>query len=192
MINIAFLCSGNGSTMQAVIDACKNEELAATPCIVITDNAEAQALERAKLEWIPFVHFGNGRYSDEDHLDAAICARLRQFQTDIVVLAGYLKRVGPRVLERYDGRIINIHPSLLPKYGGKGWYGRRVHEAVLASGDRETGVTVHFVDEGYDTGEIIAQGRVPVMEWDTVDDLEARVKAKGNEVLIEVLNEMAK
>ena len=124
-------------------------------------------------------------------MDQAILERLKEAQVDIVLLAGYLKKLGPRVLAEFGGRILNTHPALLPKFGGKGMYGSRVHEAVLASGDTETGVSIHLVDAEYDTGRVLAQCRVPVMPGDSVADLASRVQAREREFVVETLAKLA-
>jgi phosphoribosylglycinamide formyltransferase-1 len=124
-------------------------------------------------------------------VDEAILAELRRHAVDLVLLLGYMKLLGPKTTAAYRGRILNTHPALLPKHGGKGMYGARVHEAVLAAGDTETGVTVHLVDEEYDHGEIVAQCRVRVEPDDTVESLSARVLEREHEFLVETLQAMA-
>ncbi len=123
-------------------------------------------------------------------LDQAITDALKKHQVDLVVLAGYMKKLGPVTLAAYQGRVINIHPALLPKYGGKGMYGIHVHEAVLAAGETETGVTVHLVDDHYDGGAILAQRRVPVNSDDTADSLAARVLEVEHEFYVETLGKI--
>jgi phosphoribosylglycinamide formyltransferase-1 len=120
----------------------------------------------------------------------AILHTLQEHKVDLVILAGYMKLIGPQTLERYRGRILNIHPALLPKFGGKGLYGRAVHEAVLAAGERVTGVTIHLADERYDRGPIIAQCEVPVAEDDTPDSLSARVLEREHEFFVETLQKI--
>ena len=110
---------------------------------------------------------------------------------DVVVLAGYMKMLGPAVLSRYDGQVLNVHPALLPKFGGKGMYGRRVHEAVLAAGESVTGATVHVVDAEYDLGPVVAQREVPVLPDDTVESLSARVLEREHELLVQTLRKVA-
>ncbi len=184
---LGFLASHRGSNMQAVIDACKHGVLAARPAVVISNNHESEALQRAARAGIPGYHLSTRTHSDPDALDAAILEVLVRHQVGLVVLAGYMKRVGPRVLTQFPGRVINIHPALLPRYGGAGMYGEHVHRAVLAAGERETGVTIHRVDAQYDQGAIIAQSRVPVLEGDTVTVLAARVLAEEHRLLVETL-----
>ncbi|MDD2764072.1 MAG: phosphoribosylglycinamide formyltransferase [Opitutaceae bacterium] len=187
-MNIAFLASHGGSNMQAVIDACKAGRLDARPVVVICNNAGAPALDRAARAGIPGYHLCVGRRCpDEAALDREILATLRRHAADLIVLAGYMKKIGPTVLAAYRGRIVNIHPALLPRFGGRGMYGRHVHAAVLAAGERETGVTVHLIDENYDTGPILAQVTVPVRPDDTVDSLAARVLEREHVILSETL-----
>jgi phosphoribosylglycinamide formyltransferase-1 len=127
-------------------------------------------------------------HPDPDALDLAIRDVLAAHGVDLVLLTGYLKKLGPRTLERFAGRVLNIHPALLPKYGGQGMYGQHVHAAVLAAGDAETGVTIHVVDAEYDHGRIVAQCRVPVVAGDTVETLAARVLAREHAFIVETLD----
>ncbi len=120
-------------------------------------------------------------------MDTEILNLLRQHRADLIVLAGYMRKLGPMTLAEYKGRVLNIHPALLPKHGGQGMYGRAVHEAVLAGHEQETGVTIHLVDAEYDQGAIIAQTRVPVLDTDTVETLAARVLETEHRFLVETL-----
>lgn len=190
-MNLGFLASGRGSNMQAVIDACKSGRLDATPRIVISNNSTSGALERAKREGIPYAHLSSVTHPDPSELDRAILATLREHDVDLVILAGYMRKIGPQTLGAYAGRIVNIHPALLPRFGGRGMYGTRVHEAVLASGAEETGVTVHLVDAQYDHGPILAQRRVPVRPGDTAETLAARVLEQEHDLLVETLVRIA-
>jgi phosphoribosylglycinamide formyltransferase-1 len=161
--------------MQAIIDACKSGKLQATPAVVISNNSDSGAIARAETEGIPYYYLSGKTHPEPEELDRAILETFLRHSVDIIVLAGYMKKLGPKTLSRFRGRILNIHPALLPKYGGKGMYGIRVHEAVIAAGEKESGVSIHFVDENYDTGTIIAQTRVPVMPDDTPETLAARI-----------------
>ncbi len=174
-MNIGFLASHGGSNMQAIIDACKAGRLNANPAVVISNNGDSRALERAATEGIPGYYLSSKTHPEPNDLDQAILAALMLHRVDIVALAGYMKKLGPKTLACFKGRILNIHPALLPKFGGQGMYGIRVHEAVLAAGEKESGVTVHLVDEEYDRGPILAQTRVPVMPGDTPEKLAERV-----------------
>jgi phosphoribosylglycinamide formyltransferase-1 len=186
-IHLAFFASHQGSNMQAVIDACKSGRLKARPCVVISNNGDSEALTRAKREGIPAYHLSSKTHPDPEQLDQTIMRTLVDHGTDLVLLAGYMKKLEPLTLDAFQGRILNIHPALLPKYGGQGMYGRNVHEAVLQAGETETGVTIHLVDGTYDHGAIVAQCRVPVEQNDTVETLSERVLKREHEFLVETL-----
>ena len=160
--------SGRGSNLQALLRATEADGPAEI-VLVITDKPEASGLDHARRRGIPVTVLADAG-APEEWLQS-----LHEKKIDLLVLAGYLKLVPAAVVAAYRGRIMNTHPSLLPAFGGKGMYGDRVHRAVLASGARETGVTIHLVDEAYDRGPILAQSRVPIREGDTAEDLAARV-----------------
>lgn len=189
-LRLGFLASHGGSNMQAIIDACKTGRLDAKPCVVISNNSDSMALQRARHEGIPHYHISSvthpGSLEDEEILRV-----LKRHGVDTVILAGYMKILGPATLRAYRGRILNIHPALLPKFGGKGMYGKRVHEAVLAAGEKVTGVSIHIVDENYDAGPIINQCQVPVHEGDTVDSLAERVLKHEHVLYAETLQKIA-
>jgi phosphoribosylglycinamide formyltransferase-1 len=189
-LHLGFLASHGGSNMQAIIDACKAGRLDAKPCVVVSNNSEAMALQRAKNEGIPSYHISTATHPGPLE-DEEILRVLRQHGVDTVILAGYMKMLGPATLRAYRGRILNIHPALLPKFGGKGMYGKRVHEAVLAAGEKVTGVSIHIVDEHYDAGPIIAQCQVPVLPGDTVDSLAERVLKHEHALYAETLQKIA-
>lgn len=188
---MGFLASHEGSNMQAIIDACNSGRLDAEPRVVISNNSSSPAIERARREGIPYFHLSSRTHPMPENLDGAILDALEAHQVNLVVLAGYMKRLGRQTLSRYPGRILNIHPALLPMYGGKGMFGKRVHEAVLAAGERVTGVTIHKVDQHYDHGEIVAQCEVPVAEGDTVDSLSERVLQCEHEFYVETLQRVS-
>ena len=177
MVNISVLVSGGGTNLQALIDKVESGELAGAEIVQVISSREGVfALERAAKAGI------KGKViKDTDGLLEA----LAEENTDLVVLAGYMKVLAPPVIDAYRGRIINIHPSLIPKYCGKGFYGKRVHQAVLDGGETVSGATVHFVDEGVDTGEIILQREVPVEPGDTAETLAARVLKTEHVILAE-------
>ena len=168
---LAVLASGRGSNLQAIIEHFDSlaRERVAKVALVASNRADSPALIRAATASIDIAHFNAADDGSE------LLALLHKFRIDLVVLAGYLKRIQPKVIREYAGRIINIHPALLPAFGGEGMYGARVHEAVIASGARESGVTVHVVDDEYDRGPIVAQWRVPVNQSDTAESLAKRV-----------------
>ncbi len=190
-LELGFLASHGGTNMQAIIDACKEGRLRAEPRVVISNNSGSGALERAGREDIPAHHLSNRTHPDPGELDKAILATLQQHQVELVCLAGYMKRLGPATLSAYRGRILNIHPALLPKFGGRGFYGDAVHKAVLAAGEMESGASVHLVDEEYDHGPILAQRRVGVRPDDTPDTLAARVLEQEHVLYAETLQQIA-
>ncbi|HYL79216.1 MAG TPA: phosphoribosylglycinamide formyltransferase [Candidatus Acidoferrum sp.] len=189
-LHLGFLASHGGSNMQAIIDACKAGRLCAKPCVVISNNSDSMALQRAKSEGIPAHHISSQTHPG-DAEDREILRVLRLHGVDTVILAGYMKRLGPLTLADYRRRILNIHPALLPRFGGQGMYGRHVHEAVLAAGEKVTGVTVHVIDEHYDTGPILNQCRVPVEPGDTVETLSARVLKHEHRLYVETLQKIS-
>lgn len=176
--------------MQSIIDACRQGQLHAIPAVVISNNGDSAALDRAASEAIPAYHISSRNFPDPDLLDRTMRDTLQKHEVDLVVLAGFMKRIGPATLKAYSGRIINIHPALLPKYGGKGMYGNKVHEQVLASGDTETGVTIHVVTDEYDAGPILAQRKLPVHRGDTVDSLAQRTLAVEHELYVDTLQKI--
>jgi phosphoribosylglycinamide formyltransferase-1 len=184
---IAILASHEGSVLQAVLDATQDNSLDARVNVVISNNSNSGALRRARNASVPTAHLSGKTHPRPADLDLAIANLLRDQQTNLVLLAGYMKRLGPITLDAFAGHIINTHPSLLPRYGGLGLYGLRVHEAVLASGDAETGATVHIVENDYDSGPILAQTRIDVRPDDTAQRLERRVKCCERELLLNTL-----
>ncbi|MCX7908540.1 MAG: phosphoribosylglycinamide formyltransferase [Ignavibacteria bacterium] len=189
---IGFLASHNGSNMQAIIDAIKRGELDAIPAVVISNNSNAFALERARKEGIPAYHISSKQFPNEEELDKEILNTLLKHNVNIVCLAGYMKKVGPKVLNYFKNRVLNIHPALLPKFGGKGMYGKFVHEAVLKSGEKISGCTVHLVDEIYDHGKILGQRIVPVLPNDTIETLAERILEQEHKLYPEILQKIAK
>ena len=190
-LRIGVLASHGGSNMQAIIDRIEAGELAGTVVLVISNNSRSGALERARRHELPYVHLSGKTHPEPGELDAAICDALTTAEANVVVLAGYMKKIGPRMLEAFRGRILNIHPALLPKHGGKGMYGIRPHESVLAAGDTESGATVHAVDERYDHGPVLRQRKVPVCDGDTPETLRDRVLAEEYVIYAEVLADVA-
>ena len=162
MKKLGILVSGRGSNMVAIADACEQGDLSASVELVISNNKDSLALVSAQEKNIKTAHIGSSNYPDPDALDMAMTDALNKHHIDLVLLAGYMKKIGPKVLSSYRGRIINIHPSLLPKFGGKGMFGINVHRAVLAAGEKESGVTIHLVDGEYDQGAILAQQTVSI------------------------------
>lgn len=175
-MRVAVAVSGRGSNLEALLRAL-GPAAPARVALVLSDRAEAGALAVARTHGVAAEVLANPA-DGADWLE-----RLERHRIDLLVLAGYLKLVPAPVIARYPDRIVNVHPALLPAFGGRGMYGRRVHAAVLASGTRESGATVHLVDEAYDRGAILAQGRVPVLPDDTPESLAARVLAVEHRLL---------
>lgn len=171
------MVSGSGTNLQALIDGVKSGRIEnARIVLVLSSKKDVYALDRAHRAGISTVVISKTDYPNEKEKADAIISALAAAQTDLVVTAGYISLLDKSVCTAYKGRMINIHPSLLPRHGGIGYYGLRVHEAVIAAGDGETGATVHYVDdEGIDSGEIILQESIPVLEGDTPETLQKRV-----------------
>jgi len=174
-LRLGFLSSHSGTNMQAIFDAVLAGRLKAELSVVISNNANSTTFERAKRYCIPWKHLSSKTHSNADDLDRAILTTLSEHDVNLVILAGYMKRLGPKTINHFKNKILNIHPALLPKFGGKGMHGKYVHEAVLASGDKVTGVTIHIVDEDYDRGPVVAQRKVSILEGDTATSLADRV-----------------
>jgi phosphoribosylglycinamide formyltransferase-1 len=192
MLRLGFLASGSGTNMQAILDASRSGRLSQVePVVVISNNSSSGALQRSSAAGLPTYHLSSATHPEPRALDEAIATALTDHDVSVVALAGYMKMIGPVTLARFRGRILNIHPALLPKYGGRGFYGRAVHEAVLAAGETESGVTVHVVDEVYDHGPILAQARVPVLTGDTPNSLAARVLEQEHTLYTETLQRIA-
>jgi phosphoribosylglycinamide formyltransferase-1 len=177
--------------MRAIVAAIRTGELAAEPRIVISNNRDCEALAFAAAEGLPRRHISASSEGGAEAADRAIADALQGAGAELVILSGYMRRLGPQTLERFRGRILNIHPALLPRHGGQGLYGRRVHEAVHAAGDKITGASVHLVEAEYDTGPVIARREVPVLSGDTAGDIEARVRAAEPELYVETLRGIA-
>ena len=192
MIRLGALASHGGTNLQAIIDACRDGSLDARTCAVISNNSGSTALERARREGVPAYHLSGMTHPGAGELDAAILQVLESHDVELVLLAGYMKKLGPGVLSRYRRRVLNIHPALLPQFGGKGMYGRAVHEAVLAAGEKTTGVTIHLVDDQYDHGLIVAQCEVPVLDGDTVESLSGRVLQLEHRFYVETLQRISR
>ncbi len=176
---IAVLVSGRGSNLQAIIDAKKFDV-----ALVLSDKKSAKALERASEVNIPAF------YVPKDNRNKKILSLLQEHDIEFVVLAGYLKKIGDNILEEFENRVINIHPSLLPKYGGKGMYGLKVHTAVIENNEKESGATVHYVTKVYDEGEIIVQQKIPVLNDDSPEKLAKRVLEIEHLILVQALEKV--
>lgn len=171
---IGVLASGGGTNLQAIIDACERNEIDGTVAVVISDKPDAFALERARRKGIPAVHISPMGLKREEH-ERLVHEALAKHGVELVVLAGYMRILTPWLIDRYSGRMMNVHPAQLPSFGGEGMYGEHVHKAVIDHGCKVSGCTVHFVGTEVDGGPIILQESVPVMEDDTPETLANRI-----------------
>jgi phosphoribosylglycinamide formyltransferase 1 len=192
VISIGILTSHEGTTAQAVIDACRDGRIGGRISVVISNNSASGVLRRALANGIPGQHLSRQTHQDAASLDKAISDELSGRGTDLVLLAGYMRKVGPRTLAAFDRRIINVHPALLPRHGGQGMYGHAVHEAVIKAGETESGATVHLVTDDYDQGTILAQRQVPVSDEDDADSLEAKVRVVERALLVDTLGALSR
>ncbi|MFU2088882.1 phosphoribosylglycinamide formyltransferase [Avibacterium avium] len=183
MKKIVVLISGEGQTLQSIIDACKVGDIPAQICAVIANKANAYGLQRAKMAEIPTALFERKDYADNLAMDQAIGDYIAELGADLIVLAGYMKILTAEFTQRFAGKILNIHPSLLPKYPGLDTYQR-----ALAAGEQEHGTTVHFVNEEVDGGAIVLQAKVPIFPDDEVSDIEQRVKYQEQQIYPLVIN----
>ena len=190
-MNIGVLASHEGTTLQAVLDACGAQTIRGRVAIVISNNSDAGALRRARAAGAAALHLSSKTHPDPGELDRAIQGALAERQVDVLLLLGYMKKLGPATLRYFHGRVLNTHPALLPKFGGQGMYGTHVHRAVLEAGETHSGASVHLVEEDYDTGPVLAQSSVAVESGDTVDTLAARVQASERTLLVQVLADVA-
>ncbi len=172
---LAVFCSGSGSNFKSIYQAIAEKKLNAEIRLCLSNRSQCGAMEFARQHGIAAVHITEKQFSSFDEFAAAMVACLRDAQIDNVLLAGYMRKVPDAVVKAFPDRLLNIHPALLPKFGGEGMYGLYVHSAVLEAGERESGATVHFVNEEYDKGEILLQRTVPVLAGDTPESLAARV-----------------
>ncbi|MEJ2664477.1 MAG: phosphoribosylglycinamide formyltransferase [Spirochaetia bacterium] len=187
-MNIGILASHNGTNAQAVIDAFKQGKTKAKVTVIISNNSNAGVLERARKENIPWYHLSLKTHPDPNALDEIILETLIQHNVELVLLAGYMKKLGTKTLTHFKNRIINIHPALLPAYGGAGMYGLNVHKEIIKNKEKETGITIHMVNEEYDDGRIINQMRIPVKPEDTPENLQKRVLDHEHLFLVDTLN----
>ncbi len=177
--NIAVLVSGGGSNLQSLIDSQKNTYFQGEIKLVISNNKNAYGLERAKQNQIPAFYINKQEYPQNEDYDQQILKLLKEYQIDLIVLAGYLKYVTPILIDAYKNKIMNIHPALLPAFGGKNFYGMKVHQALYERGAKISGATVHFVDAGQDTGPIIVQESIPLdQNWQPEDIQKAVLKVE--------------
>jgi phosphoribosylglycinamide formyltransferase 1 len=190
-LKLGFLASHGGSSMKAILDAIATGALRASACVVISNNADAAALAHAQSLGIPAYHLSETRLGAAAAVDRAIAETLSQRGAELVVLSGYMRKIGSATLERFKHRILNIHPGPLPKFGGRGMYGRHVHEAVIAAGERMSGICIHLVDDEYDHGPVLARREVPVEPGDTAETLAARIRAQEPAFFVDTLRRIA-
>ena len=174
-IRIGVLASGSGTNLQAIMDGCSRGEIRGRVVVVISNNPKARALDRARLAGIPAVAMHHRAFPDRDTFDAKLVEILHSYEVDLVCLAGFMRVLGPSFIRQFPDRIMNIHPALLPAFGGLGMFGDRVHQTVLDSGVRFSGCTIHFANEAPDGGPIILQAIVPVLDTDTAQSLAERI-----------------
>jgi phosphoribosylglycinamide formyltransferase-1 len=189
MLGLGFLASNNGTAMRAIVGAIERAEIRARPALVVSNKRDSPALAFAREKaianaWIP-------TRDDPELADRRLLEALTHAAADLVILSGYLRKLGPATLGAYDGRILNVHPALLPKFGGQGMYGTRVHEAVLANGETQTGATIHLVDGEYDHGRTIAQSKLAIEPGDGVQDIRAKVMKAENSLFVETVRRIA-
>ena len=188
--NIAVLISGGGTNLQAIINAVESGIINGRIKMVASDRKNAYGLERAKKFNIDTFYFGKGNYEDKEERDRELLKELNEKEIDLIVLAGYLSILPEFIVKEYEDKIINVHPSLIPKYCGAGFYGMKVHQAVIENGEEFSGVTVHFVDEGTDTGPIIFQEKVKVEEKDTPESLAEKIHIIEHELIVRAVKEI--
>ncbi|MCS6965141.1 MAG: phosphoribosylglycinamide formyltransferase [Candidatus Kapabacteria bacterium] len=191
-VRVAIFASGRGTNAEALIRFSYRPEALYQVVLILSNNSTAGVRQVAERYRIPFVHISSHTHPDPAEYADALLQQLRTHEVELIALAGYLKKVPPAVVQAYRGRIFNIHPALLPRFGGPGMYGLHVHEAVLHAGEPFTGVTVHIVDEDYDTGTVLAQLRIPVLPEDTPESLAERLLVYEHELYPRVLNQQAR
>lgn len=189
MKNIVVFASGSGTNFQSIIDAVQRGDIDARLAGLVTNKPGIPAIARAQKSDIPVRILNPADFSDKQDYSNHLLKQLLYWKTDLIVLAGYLKKIPSAIVRHFDKRILNIHPALLPKYGGKGFYGLNVHAAVLESGDKESGCTVHVVTDDFDEGPILAQVKVDVHETDSPEDLAERVLKQEHKLLPEVIKQ---
>ena len=187
MKKIAVFVSGGGSNFKAIHHQIQKREIPGEIVLVISNNPNCGAIEYANENSISHVIINETRYPNPHARDEFLIETCLKAEIDLICLAGYMKMLPPAFVKQYENKILNIHPGLLPEFGGKGFFGMRVHEAVINSGKRESGATVHFVDEIYDHGPIILQKKVEVLETDTAESLAARILKLEHELFPEVV-----
>ncbi len=189
MKRIGILSSHNGSGFDIIQKACETKELNAQVVLVISNNTNAKVLEKASSKNIPNFIINAKKYPNEN-LDEKITNLMQEFKIDYIFLSGYMKKIEKNLINTFNNKIINSHPALLPKFGGKGMYGKNVHKAVIEAGEKESGCTIHFVNENYDEGEFILQNSIKLNEKESIESLENRIKELESKSIIEAFKKL--
>lgn len=190
-LKLAVLISGSGTNLQALIDACREPDYPAEVAVVLSNKADAYGLERAKAAGIPTEVISHKDFPSREEFDEAVHEAISGYDPGLVCLAGFMRILSRGFVQKWDGRMINTHPALLPRHGGPGMYGDHVHQAVLDAGDEESGPSIHFVIAAVDQGAVILQRRVPILPNDTVDSLSQRVIAEEHIAYVEAVQLIA-
>ncbi|MGB7402723.1 MAG: phosphoribosylglycinamide formyltransferase [Arcobacter sp.] len=189
MKRIGILSSHNGSGFDTLLEACENKTINAQVILVISNNQEAKVLQKASLSHVPNFVVNAKKYPDEN-LDEKITKLMLEFKVDYIFLSGYMKKIEENLLKSFPNKIINSHPALLPKFGGKGMYGRFVHESVIKEKQKESGCTIHFVNENYDEGKYIIQEKISLSNDETVETLEDKIKDLEKKAIVKAFKKM--
>lgn len=189
---LIILASGAGTLFFSIVQACKTGHLDAKVIGLISNNSEAPVLKKAEKETVPIKILDPKKFPSFFEWDKALCIYLKSKKPDLIVLAGFIKKIGPSVLSSFKNCIVNTHPSLLPRYGGKGMYGLHVHRSVIKAGDKKTGISIHLVSSEYDTGPVLAQTEIPVSPSDNPESLQEKIKKKEAIFYISILQKIIK
>ena len=189
MKRIGILSSHNGSGFETIQKACENKELNAQVVLVLSNNSTAKVLEKAEDKNIPNFIINANKYPEEN-LDEKITNMMTEFKVDYIFLSGYMKKIEQNLVNTFENRIINSHPALLPKFGGRGMYGSNVHKAVIEASEKESGCTIHFVNENYDEGKFILQNSIKLQNGETVNSLEEKIKELESKTIVEALKKI--
>lgn len=189
-INLVFFASGGGSNVEAILNNIESGQIRANPTAIITNNSSAGVIEKALAAGIPYYHISSVTHPDEHERTRITLEVLERHNADLIILAGYMKKLPEEIINQYENRILNIHPALLPKFGGKNMYGMNVHRAVLESNEKKSGATVHIVNSEYDKGKILAQKSVEVKNNDNPETLRKRVLKAEHTLYSEVISKV--
>ena len=189
-MKIAVFASHNGTNFQAIAEACKFGTIKGEVALLISNNKKSQAISKAKNLGIQFFHISKKLEPNDQKRDMKISSLLKGYNCELVVLAGYMKKLSSAVIDSFSGKVINIHPSLLPKYGGKGMHGLAVHKEVLKNNEKLSGVTVHLVNSEYDKGEILSQRTISISEKETPESLAEKAKRVEHQLIIQTVKEL--